>query len=187
MQFVILFKTVNRVNGRVYFGVHRTSDLFFGTRESIDAYCGNTADIYADIKRYGRKAFIVEAIQGFANEQEAQPHLDRLIASADANSYNKPRVFTEEHKKKIAESQTGEKNAMFGKSHSDDTLQQLSAYRSSIKWINDGTTEKQIGKEDVIPEGWNSGRLYKPRKKRNKNSSVDSSMQEDMSDSAAEE
>ena len=64
------------------------------------------------------------------------------------------------------------KSGFYGKSHSDETKQKISE-NSKIKqrgegnsqfgsrWITNGEVSKKIGKEELIPDGWKSGRVIR--------------------------
>ena len=167
MKFIILYKTTNLVNKRVYWGIHETSDLFFGTPDYSDPYIGHGGDLNSDLKRYGRRAFVVEAIQGFDDMDKAKNRL-QLYTKDLNNSYNKPIVFTEERRKHLSELNLAEKNPFYGKKHSEDTKKTLKSFRSSVKWVkNDAeNVEKQIDKNDPIPDGYTEGRLFRKRNKK---------------------
>ena len=167
-----LYKTTNRVNGRIYFGIHYTEDVFFGSESTSDYYCGDTEDIREDLRRYGRDAFLVEGIHAFHDRESANRAMQQFLVGLPPNSYHTNSrsaslmgnqnalgaVKTEEAKAKISEKTKGEKNPFYGEKHTEETKKALKEFRKGIKWINNGIDEKQILKEDAVPDGWSLGR-----------------------------
>jgi NUMOD3 motif len=168
-----LYKTTNLVNQKVHYGIHASEDLMFGTKDSRDPHCGTLTEIVNDLKKYGRNAFRVEAIQAFATQEEASRALERYRAQntyKHANSVHMKdkkhalgKVTTEEARRNHSEANRGEKNGFYDKKHSEETKRELSEFRAQMKWIHNGKEEKQIIKGEIIPEGWVLGR--KPRRK----------------------
>jgi hypothetical protein len=181
MKLHILYKSTNRVNGKVFWGVHETHDIFFGTAESCDSYCGNTTEILADLKTMGRGAFVVESIQAFTDSEQALEHLRRYVANAPANSYHVKKDYTpqrlaaigneyarglvhsEETKKHLSEISKGSSNPNYGNKYSEETRTQMSEFRKSLCWVHNKSTgvEKQIEKDSIIPRGYVLGRAPK--------------------------
>ena len=172
MYFV--FKTTNLVNGRVYYGIHKSDDVFFGSDMYFDGYVGDTKELNEDLKRFGRRAFVVEGIESFWQREQAERILDNILRNGNPpGSYHTNArseshkglknalgsVRTDEFKAQLSEKHSGEGNPFHGKEHSPDTKARLSEFRASMMWINDGDLEKQIPKADEIPSGWSRGRL----------------------------
>lgn len=61
-MYYIFYKTTNLVNGKVYYGVHKTENL-------NDGYLGSGVAIKAAIKKYGRCEFIRETIRLFEDRE----------------------------------------------------------------------------------------------------------------------
>lgn len=159
MRLYILYKTTNLVNQRTYIGCHLTDDLFYGTPAYNDDSIGDTNDLRNDLKLYGRRAFIVEAIHAYPLEDSARNHLEKLVEQQPLGSYN------DRPKDKYRAMSLGEKNSFYGKKHTADTLNVLSEHRKGIRWVNDGTTERQIPKDEPTPINYAPGRLKRqPRK-----------------------
>jgi len=176
----IVYKTVNLVNGRVYYGIHKTDDVFFGSEMYFDGYVGDAKELNEDLKRYGRRAFFVEGLESFWNREQAQRILDNILANgnppgsyhtnARSESHKGLRnalgaVRTEEFKSNLAEKHSGEGNPFHGKEHTEETKSKLSEFRASMIWINDGNAERQIPKAEEIPAAWARGRLPRIRVK----------------------
>lgn len=151
-MFHILYKTVIVPVNRVYYGVHCTNDIFWGTPEYgvTDGFYGSHNDITAWQKRHGNSQLITSAIHAFTDASEANRMLQRYLP---------PIVKSAETRQKISVAQTGSNNNFYGATHAPETLKVLSEHRKGIKWINDGQKEKQIPKMDSIPYGWKAGRL----------------------------
>jgi hypothetical protein len=168
-----VYKTTNLVNRRVYFGIHNSSDIFFGTDAYTDGYIGNTIEMNNDLKQLGRRAFLVESIEAFTDRAHADRLLSSLIANPPPGSYHTNArseaqkglqnalgtVRSEEFKAAASERTIGEGNPFYGKQHSTETKSVLSDYRAQMKWINNNIIEKQIAKSDNIPDGFERGRL----------------------------
>ena len=172
-MWYFVYKTTNLVNKRIYFGMHYSSDIFFGTQEYIDGYIGNTIEMNSDLKQYGRKAFLVQSFEAFTDRAHAERLLSSLIANAPPGSYHTNArseaqkglqnalgtVRSEEFKAAASERTIGEGNPFYGKQHSTKTKSVLSDYRAQMIWINNNIIEKQIAKSDNIPDGFERGRL----------------------------
>ena len=100
----------------------------------------NQPKIWADIQNSDWNSDWQHEILGkFENEQDALKYEAFLIAMLDTvrNGYNSSTYssygFTEETRKKISESMTGEKNPLYGKHHSEDTKRKISeAHKGKI-------------------------------------------------------
>ena len=93
----------------------------------------NQPKIWADIQNSDWNSDWQHEILGkFENEQDALKYEAFLIAMLDTvrNGYNSSTYssygFTEETRKKISESMTGEKNPLYGKHHSEETRKKIS-------------------------------------------------------------
>ena len=169
-----VYKTTNLVIGRVYFGIHRSDDPFFGSEMYFDGYIGDTNEMNNDLKQFGRKAFLVQGIESFSDRARAEVRLSQFLGSnLPPNSYHTNArseshkglqnalgtVRSEEFKQAVSERIKGENNPFYGQKHTDNTKEKLKQHRASIMWINNGIIEKQIPKSDNIPEQWCKGRL----------------------------
>jgi hypothetical protein len=152
MKLYFLYKTVCRVNKRVYHGVYASNDVFFGTDYYTDPYIGQNLELIDDLARYGRAAFTVEALRAFPTAEQANLALERYKPFSTYQHGNIGLVRTEEHKKKIGEANKGQRRT-------PQVKQRMANSRSKLRWIQNGEAERQIGINDVVPEGWKAGRL----------------------------
>jgi group I intron endonuclease len=83
---------------------------------------------------------------------------------------NKGKKLSEETKQKISKNHhnvSGKNNPMFGKKHSQETIEKLkekSKNRPKRIWINDGKIETCISISEKLPEGFSYGRVKFKRK-----------------------
>ncbi len=191
----VLFRTVNLVNRKMFYGKHKTNDLFYGTADYTDQFIGSSKELLQDLSKLGRKKFYVEAIHAYTDEQQADEQLQKIVTKQLCEHpliYNKmfepssgyTYTMSEDHKQAIA-------NGHVGMTLSEEIKEKISETKSGTTWINDGTVDKVHDPELPIPEGWKQGRVYRPRnrqstknKSKNKNvlevSANDEDNQEDL-------
>ena len=168
---------MNLVDGRVWYFVHESTDIFYGTENYTDPYIGAQPLLLEDLKKYGRNAFVVTALQAFPFRQDAEKALERYRPIATyVNPPTAPRVVTEEQRERMKMNTLGDKNPFYGKKHGEKTLEVLQKYRKNQRWINDGVKEQQIPVDSELPDGFKYGRLPRQRKATTitTNNSVDS-------------
>lgn len=122
----IVYKTRNKINGKIYVGVHRKCD-----DESLCNYLGSGHYINKAFKKYGRENFVRTILYEFENEQEAFLK-EKEIVNRDfikrSDTYNitiggryggfisddtkvkisetlRGRILTEEHKRNISKAE----------------------------------------------------------------------------------
>ena len=98
-----------------------------------------------------------------------QPDSDERKRISDGKIGKKRDSFSDEWRANLGAAQTGEKNHMFGKSHDDDTLQQIREQASDRTWIKKDTMTKRVKNnvlQSYLDDEWVVGRIEKPRKKR---------------------
>jgi len=83
MKYTV-YKTTNLVNGKIYVGTHKTSNL-------DDDYLGSGTNIKRAIKKYGKESFVKECLAIFDNpedmfEMESEIVNEQFIVSG--NTYN---------------------------------------------------------------------------------------------------
>lgn len=148
MKYYGIYKTTNKVNGKMYISQHITSNL-------DDGYLGSGNIVVRAIKKYGKEAFTKEWLE-FAENREDLNYLERMYV--DEEWLARPDVYnialggsqislTESIRKKISAAtrkrlSNKENHPMFGKPgpllgrhHSTLTKQKLSA---SLKGKNLG-------------------------------------------------
>jgi hypothetical protein len=74
-HFYILYKIINKINGRFYIGVHKTKDIH-------DDYYGSGLLIKRAIEKYGIENFSKEILQVFSNQAEAFKKEKELVTDA---------------------------------------------------------------------------------------------------------
>lgn len=84
MQHNIVYKITNKVNGKIYIGVHCTDDL-------NDGYMGSGLGIKAAIKKYGIDNFTKEILVDYDSAEVAY-RLEKMLVTEDfvkrRNTYN---------------------------------------------------------------------------------------------------
>lgn len=158
LKIYFLYKTTNLVDGRVFFGVYASGDLFFGTEFAEDKYCGQNQELLRDVKRLGRQCFAVEAIHAFPLADDAYQALERYRPMATYKHGSLGVPLSQSTRDKMSEGQKGEKNGMWGKTPTADHKAAIAAHRRTTRWITDGVSSRQVPKGSLTPDGWRDGR-----------------------------
>jgi hypothetical protein len=180
MKFYVVFKTINLVNGKMFYGMHSTDDLFYGTEYYTDPYIGLSAALLQDFKKYGRNMFEVYAIHAFTTEKLAEDYLEKLLLQMVPHVYESELYYnkkfegvnpggynlSEETKLKMSIAKTGIPRP-------EDVKQRISETKSGTIWINDGKIDKTHIPGEPVPEGWKLGRVFRKRKSKSKSVIVD--------------
>jgi group I intron endonuclease len=163
----IVYKTVNKINGRFYIGKHSQHD------EGFDGYLGSGIAIKRAIKKYGRDNFIRETLFVTDDELECYRKELELVGTHHESShcYNMREGgegFTTGNNPKTGKNR-GIDNGMFGKKHSEASKQRMSeahkgmSYNESAiagtSWWNDGTRHKRS--IETPGNQWVKGRINK--------------------------
>jgi hypothetical protein len=157
VKLYFLYKTTCMANKRVSYGVHASNDIFFGTEHATDPYVGKSIGILEDLERYGRAAFVVEAIHAFPLEADAMKALEQYKPST---TYVPPVITrSDEFKKNLSVTRMGEGNPMYGKKMSDSAKAAISEHRSKQRWVNNGSSERQQPSSEPLAAGYTYGRL----------------------------
>ena len=145
-----VYKTTNLVNGKYYFGVHRTED-------PCDSYLGSGKVILKAIIKYGKQSFKKDVLFIYPTADQAFSKEKELVSAfkGDPSCYNirdggagefKRTPTSEETRAKLraagngkykrtpeiktkhsiaAKKRIGEKNGFFGRRHTEKTLQKM--------------------------------------------------------------
>lgn len=148
-----IYKITNLINGKVYIGKHKYSNI-------NDGYFGSGKILKYAIEKYGKDNFIKEICKDNIGCETAVDFYETLFIKKEnciiPNGYNLTLggeggdTFTnrsEESKEltrsRMSESRTGEKNPFYGKTHSDEIKAHLK--ECAIK-NSDKTRQRQTGK-----------------------------------------
>lgn len=160
-----VYKTVNNINGKYYYGVHSSND------PEHDPYFGSGSAIKAAVQRYGRENFSVQILKKFSSEEEAFQYERQLVGYEqvlDPNCYNLVegglggRKLSPDVRKRMQVAHTG---VRFSKEHREAISKAAKACPnlSSLGRIivTDGSVEKRVFPEDLdswLEKGWRRGR-----------------------------
>ncbi len=84
MEVYTVYKTTNIINGKIYIGVHKTSNI-------DDGYLGSGSNLKPDIIKYGKENFKKEILFVFSSAEEAfkkEKELVNVQFILDENTYN---------------------------------------------------------------------------------------------------
>lgn len=153
-MFYCLYQIKNNVNGKIYIGVHKTSNL-------NDSYMGSGKLVQQAIRKYGVHNFTKTILELFPSRKEMyfrekEIVTEEFIQRRDVYNRNvggdggwskearKKALSPEVNKRRsktVSVKVTGEKNPAFGS-----------------MWITDGVDNRKINKNENIPVGWCKGR-----------------------------
>jgi len=147
----IIYKITNKVNNKIYIGVHGTNDLH-------DSYMGSGISLKRAIKKYGKEHFIKEILHIFESIDEAYKLEETLVNDefiARKDTYNMklggnrgPRnsgvdnpMYGRKHSVETRAKNSlarigqfaGEKHPLYNKGHSDESKAKMSASRKGKK------------------------------------------------------
>jgi hypothetical protein len=189
--FYTIYKTTNKINGKIYIGKHQTKNL-------EDNYIGSGKILQNAIAKYGIENFDKEILHVFDTEDEMNAKEVELVTEdfvKENANYNlcpggqggfgyinqnnignigwKHNLVDNTHQRKGG-NRTKElypKGVFAGKVHTPETKEKISKKvknaGDSLKswkgfiWITDGTNNKRVGKYDIIPIGWYKGRIVR--------------------------
>ena len=167
----IIYKTTCLLNNKIYIGQHKTKNI-------NDGYMGSGKLLTRAIKKHGLCHFtkeILEVVDTWEDARTREEYNINLFNSTDPSiGYNITKFawggqpITEEARAKISKKLTGTKRSEATKdklrkpkptrtsAHSD----KISVAHKGKKWYNNPVTSesKQFRLDEVIPDGWISGR-----------------------------
>ena len=141
-KYHYLYKITNMINGKIYIGIHSTTDL-------NDRYMGSGKRLLNAFKKYGIKNFNKE-ILCFCNTREEICQLEKEIVNEEfikredvynLNTGGQYGLHSEETKRKISESNKGQKSWAKGKKLSKEHRERISKSRIGYKH-SEATREK---------------------------------------------
>jgi group I intron endonuclease len=181
----ILYKTSNKINGKIYIGVHKTEDI-------NDGYLGSGKGILDALKKYNKNDFAREVLYTFESEEEMYKKEAEIvdiefIKRADTynqalggdlggttgwSNWNNAPIdirFSKNTRKKISDACSGELNGFYGKKHSKKTKDYLSLVRKGTRTGAGnsfyGKKHTEETKKKISENGWEGekGRLRRAR------------------------
>ena len=178
-KYHFIYKTTCSVNGKFYYGMHSTDNL-------DDGYIGSGTQLWHSIKKHGIENFKLEILE-FCPDREAlkkreaelitedmlQDQMCMNLALGGNGGYGneaQKHAFTRAGQiammKTKDHSTCNRKSALTRKESDPDHLRNIQKkateaaknINSKMMWITNGTLNRKILKETVIPDGWNKGR-----------------------------
>jgi group I intron endonuclease len=145
MSYGIIYIAKNLTNGKVYVGKTTQTIEKRKWEHNNRAKLGWEQLIYKAIRKYGSNSFQWSVIEHCDNEESINnreefwiKHYNSYIGEPNSNGYNMTtggegtsgHKLSEETKRKMSESKTGERNPMYGKKVSEETIKKTVKYGS---------------------------------------------------------
>lgn len=135
MTYYYIYKITNKINNKIYYGQHTTSNL-------DDGYMGSGVAIKLAIKKYGKENFEKKILK-FCNNADELNIIEARLVNERWLKKNKHRcynlqtggnrpIFSDEVLKKISQKNIGNTNWL-GKHHSDKTKRKMSESQKGNK------------------------------------------------------
>ena len=188
-MYHVIYKTICKINGKFYVGMHSTQDL-------SDEYYGSGLLLSLAIKKHGKDNFYREILEICQSRKELEeresqtvsedllsdplcmnlriggkggyPLSDRTKSILSKKMTGKTRSFSKEHREALSVSLKGHRINV-GRKTSDDTKKKLSLKMSGsnhhfhgFKWITLNGISTRVAQTDLaskLAEGWVIGRL----------------------------
>lgn len=158
-----VYKTTNLINGIIYIGVHKTTNI-------NDSYLGSGKILKTAIKKYGRESFKKEILFIFNNSDIAYKKEKEIVNESfilDENNYNLviggiPTVEFYPNRKYL----TGENHPMWGKKQSEESNIKRSKTQTGKKMSIESSIKKSISLKGI--KSWNKGKKLSDIDKLNK-------------------
>lgn len=163
----------------LYVKTHNKTGLkYFGktSRENPYSYCGSGKYWVRHLKKYGYD-LSTEIIGKFESKEECSEiaikfSIENDVVNSDkwANLINENgldgapigNIISCDTKRKISASLSGKsspKSKYIMKESREERSERSRLQNAKTRWINDGITNKRIGKAEVVPDGWSLGRI----------------------------
>lgn len=141
-RYHILYRTVNIINSKFYIGVHSSND-------KKDKYIGSGVALKRAIKKYGRENFIKENLF-FCKNREDLKELEELVV--DEVLINSNICYNMTKGGELPPIMTGKDNPMFGKPKSEETKRKI---RESLSGDNNPNWGKEGPNKGIkLSEEW---------------------------------
>jgi len=169
-MFYYLYEVKNKINGKIYVGVHKTDDM-------NDGYMGSGKVIKRAIEKYGIDNFEKTILETFDCEEKMflreKEFVDEEFLSRD-DVYNLRRggMGGFDHINKLGINTkniwSDEVAARRANTRKEKKFQQGSNNTQyGTMWITDGVSNRKIPKHSAIPFGWRKGAIMSGRPKKN--------------------
>ena len=109
-----------------------------------------------------------ERMMGDGNPAK-RPEVGKAISESKLGVKRAP--FSEEWIANMTATRQGDRNGMWGKTHSEESKEKIRASAENLAWVNNGASDLKIQKSEVekyLREGWVRGRKYVERGSRDK-------------------
>lgn len=147
-MIVYIYKTTNKINGKIYIG-QKKSSKFLGNR-----YLGSGKKLKLAVQKYGKENFEVEMLESICDENKADEReifwISHFKSTDDSIGYNISNGGN------VNRAMSGKNNPHWGKHLSEETkeklrqkakLQMTEEARAYLSWINSGERNKRFGKK----------------------------------------
>ena len=181
-MFHTIYQTTNNVNGKIYIGVHSTSDIH-------DSYLGSGKNLKRAIKKHGKENFkkdilhIVDSIEEAYNLEEKIVNED-FISRDDTynvkiggdrgprNSGKNNPMYGKKHsletRAKNSEARkgqhAGEKHPLYGIGHSQEAKEKIRQARQNTTHSDE--TKKKMSESHLGQTPWNKGKILSEETRR---------------------
>ena len=135
MKYYYIYKITNKINNKIYYGQHTTSNL-------NDGYMGSGKALIKAFKKYGLENFEKKILKFYNSQEELNVVEARLVNER----------WLEKNKDRCYNLQTGGKNCLKTK----EIKNKISEVRKGCHWYNNGAIEKFCFE---CPDGFVEGRL----------------------------
>lgn len=167
MKYYYIYKITNKINNKIYYGQHTTSNL-------DDGYMGSGVAMLKALKKYGKENFEKKILKFYNSPEElniveARLVNERWLEKNKHRCYNLQtggdhRILSDESKKKISESKKGQEpwnkgknvgNSWNGKHHSEESKHKMSDTKKGKKHTSEH--KKKISESCKGRNAWNKG------------------------------